>query len=84
VSKFAGGSGGSADGTGSAAHFNGPAGIAINSARVLYVADLGNCTVRAITPTAVVTTVAGKVEQCGNSVDGSASSAAFQAPLAVA
>jgi len=84
LTKFAGGATGSADGTGGAAHFNGPAGVAINSAGVLYVADSGNCTVRAITPAGVVTTLAGMAGQCIVSVDGSGSAARFQGPYSIA
>ena len=82
--NFAGGTAGSADGTAGAAQFNGPAGVAINSAGVLYVADSGNCTVRAITPAGVVTTLAGMAGQCSASVDGSGSAARFQGPYSIA
>ena len=84
LTKFAGGAAGSADGTAGAAQFNGPAGVAINSAGVLYVADSGNCTVRAITPAGVVTTLAGMAGQCSASVDGSGSAARFQGPFSIA
>ena len=50
---------GSADGTGGAARFWGPQGIAVNGAGMVYVADTGNCTIRRITPGGVVTTLAG-------------------------
>jgi sugar lactone lactonase YvrE len=49
---------GSTDGTGTAARFNGPAGIAIDTAGNLYVADYNNQSLRKITPAAVVTTLA--------------------------
>lgn len=84
LTKFAGGAAGSADGTAGAAQFNAPAGAAINSAGVLYVADSGNCTVRAITPAGVVTTLAGMAGQCIASVDGSGSAARFQGPYSIA
>ena len=45
------------DGNGTAATFNGPAGIAIDAAGNLYIADYGNNAVRMITPAGVVSTV---------------------------
>jgi hypothetical protein len=61
VSTFAGvlGSSGSADGTGAAARFNIPFGLAIDQANNLYVGDTINSTVRKITPGAAVSTVVG-------------------------
>jgi len=54
---------GSADGTGAAATFNVPEGLAIDSAGNLYVVDRRNNTIRKVTPAGVVTTVAGTVGQ---------------------
>lgn len=51
------GSKGSNDGTASAASFNRPAGIAVDSLGNLYVADFGNNAIRKITPAGVVTTI---------------------------
>ncbi len=67
---------GSADGTGSVARFNQPYGIAIDSTGILYVGDTSNNTVRKITPTGVVTTLAGEAGVSGSS-DGVGTAARF-------
>ncbi|HEY8026948.1 MAG TPA: DUF4214 domain-containing protein [Burkholderiaceae bacterium] len=84
VSIYAGSPGlsGGADGTGSAARFNTPRGIAVDSAGNVYVADTGNCTIRKIDPSTVVTTLAGSAGQCGN-VEGTGAAARFSAPFGV-
>jgi sugar lactone lactonase YvrE len=50
---------GNADGTGSAASFDNPTDVAIDSTGNLYVPDALNSTIRRITPGGAVTTVAG-------------------------
>jgi DNA-binding beta-propeller fold protein YncE len=76
---------GFADGTGSAAVFNGPEGIAIDSAAAnLYVADTHNQLIRRVTlPGGVVTTVAGQVGVAGHA-DGTGAAAQFALPIGVA
>lgn len=85
VSTFAGmpGEPGSNDGTGSAARFNSPTDIAIDSANNLYVVETDNHTVRKITPGAVVTTLAGMPGVSGFR-DGPGGQALFYQPRGVA
>jgi sugar lactone lactonase YvrE len=77
------GSQGSADGTGGAAQFNGPHGVAVDNATNLYVADTYNCTIRKVTASGVVTTLAGLAGSYGTN-DGSGSAAQFNSPSGVA
>ena len=70
---------GSADGSGSAARFNRPYGIAIDGRGNLYVSDRGNQTIRKITPAGLVSTLAG-LPGTGGSADGTASAARFLHP----
>lgn len=56
---------GFADGTGSAAKFNGPDGLAYDLGNGdIYVTDYSNCAIRQLTTTGVVTTVAGSPSGC--------------------
>jgi sugar lactone lactonase YvrE len=72
----------SADGIGSTARFNGPAGLALDTAGNLFVADRYNHSIRRITPEGVVTTVAGFPKTPG-SADGVGNSARFRDPEAL-
>jgi len=85
VSILAGTAGafGSADGDGSAARFSGPRGIATDATGNVYVADYGNRTIRKITPTGIVSTLAGAAAESG-SADGSGSAARFRFPNDIA
>ncbi len=85
VSTFAGvaGTNGSANGTNGGARFSSPAGVALDSATNLYVADEGNFVIRKITPEGAVSTFAGQAGVPG-SVDGNGTNAAFQNPVSVA
>ncbi len=85
VSTLAGAAGqrGSADGTGSAARFYNPTGVAVDASANLYVADHDNHAIRRITPTGVVSTLAGMAGQQG-SADGAGSAARFYYPTGIA
>jgi sugar lactone lactonase YvrE len=74
---------GSADGSGAAARFSGPAGVAVDAGGTVYVADTGNSTIRKITASGVVTTLAG-LPGVGGSSDGAGSSALFSQPTNLA
>ena len=74
---------GFADGTGAAAGFNQPHGLAVDSLGNIFVADTGNATIRMITPAGVVTTLAGHPGAHGGA-DGTGANASFTSPLDVA
>jgi sugar lactone lactonase YvrE len=73
---------GSKDGTGAAARFNAPEGIAADSAGNLYVAEPASATIRKVTPEGAVTTLAGANGAVGYA-DGAGSAARFNAPSRV-
>jgi sugar lactone lactonase YvrE len=83
VTTIAGRSGaaGSDDGSGSEARFSSPRGIAVDGANNIFVTDLGNQTIRKLTPVGtnwVVSTIAGAVGEFGTN-DGPGISARFAA-----
>ncbi|MFO0578451.1 MAG: hypothetical protein U1A78_30980 [Polyangia bacterium] len=82
VTTLAGSAGqaGSDDGTGAAARFYYPSGVAADGAGSLYVADSGNDTIRKVVlSTGAVTTLAGSAVQRG-SADGIGAAARFDYP----
>jgi streptogramin lyase len=85
VSTLAGTAGvvGSADGTGTAASFSLPSGLAVDGTGNVYVADLGNSIIRKVTPVGVVSTVAGTAGVRGQA-DGPGSAASFLNPTTLA
>jgi len=83
VTTLAGnGSPGYVDGIGRAAQFNGPVGIAVDDAGIVYVADTYNDRIRRIAQDGTVTTLAGTGKP--NLFDGPGTAAAFDTPSALA
>lgn len=78
------GTSGAVDATGTAARFNQPFAIAIDSAGVLYVADTLNNAIRRVTQDGVVSTVAGDVTQPGGFAHGQGNAARFNRPTGIA
>ncbi len=77
---------GTNDGIGANARFDFPAGVAVDSATNLYIADQSNCTIRRITLVGTnwtVTTLAGLAGTVGTN-DGTGANAQFDSPTAVA
>ncbi|MBV8657120.1 MAG: hypothetical protein JO142_04760 [Burkholderiales bacterium] len=71
----------SVDGTGSAAGFDNPWGIAIDASGNIYVSDYGGQKIRQITSAGVVTTLAGS--GTAKSVDGTGAAASFSYPAGI-
>jgi streptogramin lyase len=80
VTTLAGGRNGNLDGTGTAASFNEPTGITIDANGNLYVTDSSNYSIRKITSSGVVTTLAGG--SYGN-LDGTGTTAKFAYPKGI-
>lgn len=74
------GTGGAADGAGTAATFNFPAGITIDANGNLYVTEIFNYRLRKITSSGVVTTLSGTTS---GYIDGVGTSARYDSPIAV-
>ena len=85
VTTFAGRalSNGNLDGTGTAASFNYPSGVAVDATGNLYVTETFNDDMRKITPAGVVTTFAGMAGS-GGDADGVGTAAHFSSPRGVA
>jgi sugar lactone lactonase YvrE len=74
---------GSDDGYGAAARFDTPTAMALDARGNLYVCDSGNQTIRKVSPSGLVTTVAGLAGSEGAS-DGTGAAARFSTPSAIA
>lgn len=77
------GSAGNADGFGSAARFNAPTAMVVDARGNLYVCDTGNHTVRKVSPSGLVTTVAGLAGAPG-AFDGTGHGARLSSPSGIA
>jgi len=73
---------GSSDGIANQARFSSPAAIAVGGDGYIYVADMGNNTIRRISPSGEVTTLAGLAGKAGE-IDSYGASARFTAPSGV-
>jgi sugar lactone lactonase YvrE len=73
----------SQDGTGTNARFRNPWDVAVDSTGDVFVADMSNDTIRKITPTGLVSTLAGQTGNSG-SLDGVGTGAQFNNPFAMA
>ncbi|MEI9908947.1 MAG: NHL repeat-containing protein [Bacteroidota bacterium] len=80
VSTMAGSTKGFADGSGNIAQFYSPAGVCVDALGNVYVADKDNDMIRKISPSGMVSTLAGSSR---GYADGSASTAKFFAPTGV-
>ena len=85
VTTFAGvvNAAGSIDGAADVARFNGPSSVAVDTLGNVYVADTNNHTIRGISASGIVQTLAGTAGSVG-SIDGLGAAARFNYPLGVA
>ena len=74
---------GKADGTGGAALFTNPSGVAVDPSGNLYVTDSSNNTIRKVTSSGIVTTLAGTALTAG-AADGQGGAALFYGPRGIA
>jgi sugar lactone lactonase YvrE len=72
---------GATDGVGIAASFNHPSGVALDASGNIYVSDTGNNKIRKISPSGVVTTLAGS--GTAGATDGVGIAASFNSPIGV-
>lgn len=77
------GASGYQDGTGSAALFNRPYGLTMDSSGNLYVVDNGNNAIRKVTAAGVVTTFAGSATGAAGHTNGTGTTATFYAPAGI-
>ena len=84
VSTLAGtmGTNGYVNGTGTAAQFNGPIGVAVDRSGNVYVTDLYNYVVRKVRPTGVVTGPYGQAGVAGR-LDGMGAATQFNSPIGI-
>lgn len=82
VSTLAGSAVGSANGTGTAAQFSAPRGVAVDAEKNVYVADTGNNRIRKITPAGVVSYTSGS--GTAGYANGASGSAQYNAPAGIA
>ncbi len=83
VTTYAGSSKGDVEGTGTAAKFDHPKGIAVDSDGIVYVADTGNHRIKKITADTKVSVLAGMEKKLGGHKDGGALAALFSSPWGI-